>query len=142
MADFDRSEGLDVKFWIESTQPLQKFQIPFLLERGVQSAYHVHLRNSEWKRISYDLGNFVNRIFKRVRVALFGGKRAELAGQDTNVRVVDVTVVDISRVIAVLSFAHHVGNHSKSVKIVRTIQSKRVWLRNPLRRLNLFCNRP
>ena len=79
MADFDRSKSLDVKFWIESTQSLQKFQVPFLLKRRVQSTYHVHLRNSEGKRVSYDLRNFVDRIFKRVRIAFFGGKGAELA---------------------------------------------------------------
>ena len=87
----------------------------------MQSSHHVHLCNSELNSISHCLDNFVDRIFKRVSIAFFSSKRAKLAGQDANVRVIDVAVVDIACVVAVLSFAHDVRNHSEGVKIVRAI---------------------
>src|SRR6266550_6329966 len=80
MAGFDRSKGLDVKVRIESTQSLQKLQIPLFLQRRMQSSHHVHLRDSEVKSISHCLDNFVDRIFKRVCIAFFGSKSAKLAG--------------------------------------------------------------
>src|SRR5882724_3778536 len=43
MADFDRRKGLDVKVRIESTQSLQRLQIPLFLQRRMQSSHHVHL---------------------------------------------------------------------------------------------------
>ena len=88
----------------------------------MQPAYHMHFRNPERERIAHHADNFVNRIFKRVRITLFGGESTELTGQNADVGIIDVTVVNIGRVIAVLAFAHHVGNHPKGVKIVRTIK--------------------
>src|SRR5215813_2973639 len=78
MADFDRRKSLDVKVRIESAQSLQKFQIPLFLQRRVQSAHHVHLRDSEAKSISHCPDNFVDGIFKCVCIASFGSKSAEL----------------------------------------------------------------
>src|ERR1044072_2953626 len=80
MAGFDRSKGLDVKVRIESTQSLQKLQIPLFLQRRMQSSHHVHLCDSEVKSVSHCLDNFLDRIFKRVCIAFFGSKSAKLAG--------------------------------------------------------------
>src|SRR4030095_6629931 len=85
MADFDRGKGLDVKIAIKSAQSLQKFQIPFFLQRGVQSAHHVHLGNAEAECFSHYLNNFVDRIFEGMCIALFGSKSAELARHDADV---------------------------------------------------------
>ena len=92
----------------------------------MQSADHVHLGDAEGERISHGLNNFVNCIFECMSVAFLRGKSAELARQDADVRVIDVAIVDISCVIAVLPLAHHVGDHSKSVKIVCTIKRQSV----------------
>src|SRR5436190_887380 len=80
MPNLDRSKSLDVKIRRECAQPLQKIQIPFFLQCGMQSAYHVHLGDSERKRSFYHSNNFVDGVFKSVRVALFGSESAELAG--------------------------------------------------------------
>ena len=76
-----------------------------------------------------------------MRITLFGGESTELAGQDADVGIINVTIVNVGCIVAVLPLAHHVGNHSKSVKIVRTIETERIRLRDPLLRLNLFSNR-
>ena len=80
MADFDRRKGLDVKVRIKSAQSLQKLQIPFFLQRRMQSTHHVHLGDSEVKSISHCPDNFFDRIFKRVCISFFRGKSAKLAG--------------------------------------------------------------
>ena len=46
----------------------------------MQSAYHVHFCNSQGKCISHHSNNFVDRVFKRMCVALFGSEGTELAG--------------------------------------------------------------
>jgi hypothetical protein len=45
----------------------------------MQPAHHMHLGNSEGKRISHHANNFVDRVFKSVCVALFGSESTELA---------------------------------------------------------------
>jgi len=94
----------------------------------MQSAHHVHLGDSELKRVTDRADNFFDGIFKSVRVALFGSKRTELAGEDTDIRVIDVTVVDVGCVIIIFPFANHVRNHPKCIKIVRLIQTESVRL--------------
>src|SRR6266487_3162313 len=128
MTNFDGGKSFDVKIGIERTQLTQKLEIPIFLQGRMQPADHVHLRDSKAERISHYADNFVNRIFKSVCIALLGGESAELAGEDANVGVIDVTVVDVGRVVAVLSLAHDVSDHSERVKVVRTIESKSVSL--------------
>src|SRR5262249_41371456 len=111
---------------IKRSEPSQEFEIPVLFQTGMQSADHVHFGDSKGKRIRHGLNNFVNCIFECVRVTLFGGKCAELAGLNSDVRVVDVPVVDIGRVIAVLSLAYYVGDDSQSVEIVCTVKGQSV----------------
>ena len=49
--------------------------------------------------------------------------------------------MDIGRVITVLSLSHHVGDHSKGVKIICSIKRQSVPFRNPLLRLDLLRDR-
>src|SRR5207245_4820448 len=49
--------------------------------------------------------------------------------------------MDVGRVIAVLSLAHHVCDHSQSVKIICAIKRQCIAFRNPLLRLHLFSDR-
>src|SRR5437773_6405802 len=128
MANLDRGECYDVKPQIEDTQSTQKIQIPFFSQRKMQPAHHVHFRNPEGERIAHYADNFVNRVFKGVRITLFGCESTELAGQDADVGIIDVTIVNVCCVVAVRSLAHNVGNHSKSVKVIRTIEIERVRL--------------
>src|SRR5215470_2534388 len=80
MAGFDGGECLYMQLRIKRSEPSQEFEIPVLFQTGMQSADHVHFGDSKGKRIRHGLNNFVNCIFECVRVTLFGGKCAELAG--------------------------------------------------------------
>src|SRR5437762_5399641 len=128
VAHLDGGKRFDVKIGIERTQAAQEVQIPILLQRRMQAADHVDFRNSQGKRFRDSPDNLVTRIFKSMGVALLGGESAELAGEHTNIGIIDVTIVNVGRVIAVLSLARNVGNHSKRVKMVRPIQSESVSL--------------
>ena len=65
--------------------------------------------------------DFLDRIFKRMGIALLGGESAELTREDADVGVVDVTVVNVGGEIAVLSFAHHIRHHPQRIQIGRPI---------------------
>src|SRR5438270_4228125 len=126
MANLDRGKCFDVKLRIKSAQLLHKIEIPVFFQCGMQPADHVHLRHSEAERIAHHADDFVNRVLKGVCIALFSGESAELAGEQANVGVIDVAIVDISCVVAVLSLTHNVGNYSEGVKIVRAIESESI----------------
>ena len=64
------------------------------------------------------LDNLLDSILKAVRVALFAGKGAELATQDTIIGVVDVAIEDIAGPVTVLSVADQIGNGTKRVQVL------------------------
>ena len=74
--------------------------------------------NALRKSFADDANNFINRVFKRMRVTFLGCEGAELTGENANVGVVDVTVVNVGGVVAVLLFARRAGHDSERVKIV------------------------
>ena len=88
----------------------------------MQAPDHVHFGYSKGERFSDCPDDLVTRIFKGMGVAFLGGKGAELAGEYTDVGIIDVAIVDIGFLVAILSLAHNVGNHSKGVEVVRAIQ--------------------
>lgn len=53
------------------------------------------------QRLPDSADNFIDRVFEGVRITLFSRKSAELAGKDTDVGVIDVTIVNVGRVVAV-----------------------------------------
>ena len=80
MPNLDRGKCLDVQVRIERAQPPQEVQIPIFLQRRMQTAYHMHLGDTQGKRVPHSTHDFVSSIFERVRVAFPGCKRAELTG--------------------------------------------------------------
>jgi len=58
----------------------------------VKAADHVDFGNAEGKSFADDANNFINRVFKRMRVAFFGREGAELARENANVGIVDVAL--------------------------------------------------
>ena len=125
---FDGSECLDVEVGIERAQAAQEVQIPILLQRWMQTADHVYFGYSKRERFSDCPDDLVTRIFKGMGIALLGGKGAELAGEYTDVRIVDVPVVDIAGVVSIFSFPHDIGDDPKRVKIIRAIQIESIGL--------------
>ena len=51
-----------------------------------------------------------------VRIALARAESAELAGEDAEVRVVDVLIVNVRGDVAVLPFANHIGDHPERIQ--------------------------
>ncbi len=92
----------------------------------MQTADHVDFGDPKGQRLPDSADNFVNRIFEGVRITLFRRKRAELAGKDADVRVINVTIVDVRCVVAVFSFAQNVGDHSQRVEVVRAVEGDRI----------------
>ena len=128
VAHLDGGECLDVEIGIERAQAAQEVQIPILLQRRVQAADHVHFRYSKGECFSDCSNDLLTRIFKGVGVALLGGKGAELAGEYTDVRIIDVPVVDIAGVVSIFSLSHDIGDDPKRVKIIRAIQIESIGL--------------
>src|SRR6266513_2969730 len=126
MTNLDGSKGFYVKGGIKSAQPSDKIEIPILFQRRMKSADHMHFGDSQAKRIAHHADDFIDRVFKRVRITFLRGESAKLAGENANIRVIDVTIVDVSCVVAVFSFAHDVGHDAKRVEIVRIVKTQSV----------------
>src|SRR6266851_9922751 len=77
VANLDRGKCLDVQLLVEGAESPQEIEIPIFLQGGMQAAYHVHFGDAQWKRVRHSAHDFLSSIFKRVRVALPGCKRAE-----------------------------------------------------------------
>ena len=102
---------------IERPQFLQEFEVPLLLQAGVQSANHVHLGDPLPKRLLNGADDFLDRLLECVGVAFLGCECTELAGKDTNIRVINIAVVDVGRVVAVLLFANRRGQYAEGVQV-------------------------
>ena len=102
---------------------------------------HMDLGDTKRQGFADNANNFLNGIFKRMRIALPRGKRAELARKNANVGVVDVAVVNVTGVIPVLSFAHRIRHYPEGVQIARLIQNHRLGVADALLRFNFLCNR-
>ena len=128
MPHFNRSESLYVEIGIERTKAAQEVQVPILLQRRMQAANHVYFGYSKGERFRDCTDNLVDSIFKGMGVPFLGGEGAELAGEHTDVGIVDVTVVDVAGVVSIFSLPHDVGNDPERVEIVRTIQIEGIGL--------------
>ena len=94
----------------------------------MQPADHVDFGYPKGQRLPDSAGNFINRVFEGVRITLSSRKSAELAGKDADDGVIDVTIVNVGRVVASFSLAQNVGDHSERVQVVRTVKRNRIGL--------------
>ena len=106
----------------------------------MQSTHHVHLGDPEPESFAHRTHDFVDRVLERVGIAFLGSKSAELAGENADVRIVDVAIVNVGREVAVLSLAYDIGHHSQRIQVVRLIQIDSVRVGNSLTRLNFLRN--
>jgi len=83
----------------------------------VQTSHHVNLRDPNLERISHGGHNFISGQLKRMRFAFLGPKGAELTRKQTDIRVVDVAVVNVGRDIAINALTKDVGDGPKTVEI-------------------------
>ena len=71
---------------------------------------------------SHRADDIVDRALESVGISLFRRERAELAGENADVRVIDVAIQDVGGDVAVLLLAHRAGHDAQSVQIVRSIE--------------------
>ena len=81
----------------------------------MQTANHVDFRDPLTKRVSNRGHDFFYGLFKSVSVPFFCRKCAELTGENANIRIVDVTVVDVGSVISIFSFSHRRRHNPKGI---------------------------
>ena len=108
----------------------------------MKPTHHMDLGDTERQGFADNANNFLDGVFKRMRIAFPGGEGAELARKNADVGVVDVAVVDVTGVISVLSLAHHIRHHPEGVQIARLIQSHPLGIVDALLRFNFLCNGP
>src|SRR2546423_13538193 len=118
MSNLDCRESFDVRIGIESAQSTKQLEVPFFFQGGMQTADHVYLRDPEWERFRHGLNDLAGCVLKGMGIAFFGGERAKLTGEDADIRIVDVTIVNVGGDVAVLSLSHDVREHAERVQIV------------------------
>src|ERR1700682_2589150 len=121
MAHLDSRKRLDMQIGIKCPQTPDKIEIPILLQGRVQTADHMNFCDSQSARGLNGANDIVDRSLKCVGVALLRGKCAELAREHANVRVIDVTIENVSGDVPVLLFAHRASHNAERVEIVRPI---------------------
>src|SRR3954465_1123269 len=139
--NFDRGKSLDHDIRIEGAHFAQEPQIPLLFQTGVEPADHVYLGNSEREGIANRADNLLDRELEGMRVSLSGGKGAELTRKDADVRIIDVTIVNVGCDVAVLLLADSAGHDAEGIQVLRPKHLESFGLGNALPGLDLFGNR-
>ena len=70
----------------------------------------------------HGVDDFVDRVFKSMRIAFLRGEGAELAGEHADVGVVDVAIENVGRDVAVFSLPHGAGHDPESVEVIRSVK--------------------
>jgi len=142
MAHLDGRECFDVQIWIECAQAAQEIEVPILFQCRMQTTNHVYFSNPEAACFSDSADDVVDGSFEGMDIAFFGGERAELAGENADIGVIDVAIQDIGSVVAILLFAECIGDNSERVEIVRAVEIESIDLRNALPGLNFIGDWP
>jgi len=95
MAHLYRRECFDVQIWIESAQPTQELEVPILFQCRMETTHHVHFSNPRRRASSTALMMSFDRLFERNGHRVFWRRSAELAGENTDIGVIDVAIQDI-----------------------------------------------
>ena len=96
----------------------------------MQSTDDVQFRDAERQRLARLLDHLRDGQLEAIRIAFLARERAELAGEDAIVRVVDVTINDEAGAQAVFTLVHEIGNGTNGIQVFRLKQPQRVGLRN------------
>ncbi len=85
--------------------------------------------------------DLIDRLLKGMCVAFARGEGAELTGENADVRVIDVAVVDVGGEVAVLPLPHRVGHDAERVQIVAAVKLQRFLFADALACGYLFRDR-
>src|SRR3954462_2749246 len=108
----------------------------------MQPTDHVDLGNPEPQSVRHGANDFLRGMLECMGIPLFCGKSAKLAGENADIGIVNVTIMDVSSEIAVLPFAHHARQYAQSVEIGASIKGESPRSRDSLARLSLLRDRP
>ena len=139
--DFDGGESFDMQIGIERAKAAHESEIPIFLQSRMQAADHVYFSNAEAERFCHRVNDFFNCVFEGMSVSLPSREGAELAGENADIRVIYVAVVDVGGVVTILSLPHGAGHDPESVQVVRAIKIERVRIGNTFSRLDFFGDR-
>ena len=142
MQDLNRRERLQMQFGIERLQRPQHLDVVVPLERRMQPANDVNLRDAQLERLLRLLDHLRQVVFVRARVAPPPIKRAKIAVEDADVGVIDVAIENVIRHVAVLALAHSVGHRANRGQILRAVQPQTIVLGDALCRLHLLVDVP
>lgn len=107
----------------------------------MKSPHHVHFGNPKFERLTGGFDDFRNREFKGMRIPLPGAECAKLAGQDANIRIVNVTIQNIGGTVPIFPRANNVRNKPERVDILRPIELPSFVLINSLGGDDLLVDR-
>jgi hypothetical protein len=142
MSYFDCGKRFEVKLRIQGTKRLQKVDVPFWRETGMETADHVDLSDSLVQSDSRRAFNLRNRHLESVRVAFTSAKCAKLAGEYANVGIIDVPVKDVGSPVTVFALTNDVSYLAERMEIVRPKKSKRLLLVDTFSIEDLVMNVP
>ena len=78
----------------------------------MQPPDHVDFRDARGQRLLDSGKDIVNGTLESMSIPLFRRERAELAGENADVRVIDVAIEDVSGDVAVFSLADRARHHA------------------------------
>src|ERR1041385_1011088 len=84
----------------------------------METANNMQFSDAELESFTRFLDHFLNGQLEAIRIALFAGERAELAAQNAVVRVINVTIDDVTGAIAHLSLPNHIGDCADGVYVL------------------------
>src|SRR5215471_17259205 len=113
----DSCKGFNMKVGIESADAGQELQVPISRQSWMKSTNHVNLGDPLRLRFLDSYNDLVDRHLKSVGVAFPCPKGAEPAGENADVRVIDVSVQNVSCAIPVLPVTNNVGYLAEGVYI-------------------------
>src|SRR5438034_6869236 len=106
----------------------------------MQSADDVQFGDAQRQRLARFLNDFIDGQLKTVLVAFLARERAELAGEDAVVRVVDVTVDDIAGARTVPALVHKVGDGADGIEVFALEEPQSIGFGNPFARDNFVID--
>src|ERR1019366_9279181 len=100
---------------VERAQRLEHVRVIAERQRRMQSADDVQFRDAEFQCLTGLFDHLVRRQFESVLVALLARKRAELAGENAVIRVIDVAVENVAGAVADLLLSRQIRNRADGV---------------------------
>ncbi len=96
----------------------------------MQSADHVDFGDAFVDALPHGFDNLGNGQLESMSLPFFCTKRAELAREKADIRVVNVSVVNVGRDVSVFAFADNVCYGAHSVEVWRLVKDGAIGIRN------------